>query len=135
MLSEITDPATVNAFANHPDIRPSLGGKDAIDLTPGFHGLNRFLFGKHGGFCFIWSAPDTYEVHVMLTKPGRGRWGLDAWREALTQIHGHLWARIHPNRPDVALYARQCGFAETGTTHTLDIGCGPVPWRIFNRRA
>lgn len=135
MIRAIDDPAVVNGFANHPDIRPHLGSTGTLDLTPGFKPGNLFLFGAHGGFTFAWSAPETYEVHVMLTKAGRGRWGVQAWREAVQMIEGHLWARIHPQRPEVAAYARLCGFNDTGATHQLDVGDGPVCWRIFNRRA
>jgi hypothetical protein len=138
-MREITDPAIVNYFANHPDIRPSLGGSGPLELNAGMKPPNVFLFGEHGGFCWTWSAPQTFEVHVMLTRAGRGQWGVAWGREAIRHMAAngaaHLWGRVHPDRPEIAAYARLCGLRDTGTTHELDAGDGPVAWRIFNWRA
>jgi hypothetical protein len=138
-LTETRDPATINGFANHPEIRPHLGGAGVLDLSAGLTDPNVFLFGEHGGFCFTWSAPETFECHVMLTKAWRGRAGFEAGRQARTTMAqrgaSHLWARIHPERAEIGLYARMIGFRDTGTTHELDAGDGPVCWRIFNWRA
>lgn len=137
MIREIVDAATINHFANHPEIRPSLGGEGKFDLSAGVREPNVFLFGDHGGFCFGWSAPGTYETHVMLTEAGRGAWGVAAIRQAVAQMAArdasHLWARVHPERREVALYAGLAGYREVGS-HTLDIGDGPVAWRIFDWR-
>lgn len=140
MIAEVFDPAIVNAFANHSSIRPFLAGGDSpLDFTAGMQAPNAFLFGEHGGFCFGWMGPGTYEVHVMLSLPGKGKWGVEAGRLALRMMAergmNHLWCRIHPDRPEIAVYARLCGLSDTGETHELDIGDGPVRWRIFNWRA
>ncbi len=82
MIREVSDPAILNGFANHPEILPDLGGKE-LDLSPGVNGSNVFLFGEHGGICWVWSAPGTYEAHVMMTRAGRGLWGVRAGREAI----------------------------------------------------
>lgn len=138
MIAETVDAQIINGFANHPEIAPFIGGGE-LDLSPGIGGLNVFLFGEHGGFCFIWSAPETYEVHVMLTKAGKGRWGIAAGRLAIRLMAKrgmtHLWGRIHPERPEVGTYGNLCGMHDTGTVHLADIGTGPVGWRIFNWRA
>lgn len=138
MIRQVADPDIINHFANHPEIRPSLGGEGEMDLSAGVREPNVFLFGEHGGFCFAWSAPETYETHVMLTEAGRGAWGLAGIRAAVQRMAAqganHLWARVHPDRPEIALYARLAGYREVGT-HTLDIGDGPVAWRIFDWRA
>jgi len=140
MICEVFDPAIVNSFANHPSIRPFLAGGDKpLDFTAGMGEPNVFLFGERGGFCFGWSAPGTYEVHVMLGLSGKGKWGVEAGRLAIQMMAArgmtHLWGRIHPERPEIAAYARLCGMRDTGETHELDIGDGPVRWRIFNWRA
>lgn len=139
MIREVFDPAIINGFANHPEIRPTLGGEGELDLSAGVKAPNVFLFGEHGGFCWSWSAPDTFEGHVMLTKAGRGRWGVQAGREAVLVMAGRgvrqLWCRVHPERREIAAYASLCGFRDTGMTHELDVADGPVAWRIFNWRA
>jgi len=137
MIRPVCDPAIINGFANHPDI--GLGGGAPLDLTQGIREPNVFLFGEHGGICLSWSAPETFEAHVMLTRAGRGRWGFEAGREAVRYMAArrctHIWARIHPERREIALFARQAGLRDTGFIHELDAGEGPVRWRIFNWRA
>lgn len=140
MIAEVFDPVVVNGFANYPAIREMLGGGDEpLDLTPGIRAPNVFMFGEHGGFCFGWHGPGVYEVHVMLMLAGRGRWGVQAGRLAISLMHergmAHLWGRIHPERPEMAVYANACGMRDTGQTNEFDIGDGPVAWRIFEWRA
>lgn len=139
MIRETADADEINSFANHPEIRPCLSGDGPLDLTPGIYSPNAYLFGQYGGFCFIWSGPGTYEVHVMITPEGRGAWGVRAGKQAISIMASlgmeHLWARMHPARPEMATYARLCGLSDTGIIHKLDAGDGPVSWRIFNWRA
>lgn len=136
-LQRTYDAALVNSFANHPDIRPELAGSGPLDLAPAMRGANVYLFGEHGGLVFSWSAPRTYETHVVITKAGRGRWGFDAAREAVGAMIAagaeHLWCRVHPDRLDVALFALKTGYRECGTD-VLDLGEGPVAWRLFEWR-
>lgn len=139
MIAETHDPGVVNGFANHPEIRPSLaGGAETLDLAAGVCAPNVHLYGEHGGISWMWSAPETFEGHVMLTPAGRGKWGVAAGREAIRFMRGRarlLWCRVHPERPDIAVYASRIGMTNNGTTHMLDIGDGPVSWRIFEWRA
>jgi hypothetical protein len=108
-------------------------------MTAGVREPNVFLFGEHGGFCFAWHGPGVFEVHVMLTIGGRGRWGVEAGRQAIEMMQcagmTHLWGRIHPDRREMAVYANACGMRDTGQTLETDIGDGPVAWRIFEWRA
>lgn len=136
MIYRITDPFIVNAFASHPDVLPQIGGVP-IDFSGAMNPANVFLFGQHGGFIYEWKGPQTFEVHVMITRPGRGRWAFTAAQQSIDHMAGlganHIWARIHPARPDVAMLALKTGFKDAGT-HELDTGHGPVVWRIMNWR-
>ena len=138
MLRETSDPATINAIANHPDVLPGvspLGG--AVDLSSAVHDGNVFLFGEHGGICWGWTGPGVFEGHVMLTKAGRGAWGIRAGRWAIEEMARRgarlLWCRVHPDRPEVARYVTACGMHDTGDTNICDIGTGPVRWRLYER--
>ena len=137
MIRSIDDAEIVNGFANHPDIRPDIGGVGRLDLTSAVQEPNVFLFGEHGGFCLSWSAPETYEVHTMITREGRGRWAIEAARSAIEQMiergARQMWTRVHPEARHTAMFTRIMGFREWGT-NTLDIGDGPIAWRIFNWR-
>jgi len=135
VIAETRDPAVVNAFANHPDIQPAIGGQQA-DFTGAMRETAVFLFGEHGGFIYEWCAPGTYEVHVMLTKAGRGRWGFTAVRQSLAMMAergaDHVWCRIRDRT--VAVYAAIAGFRDAGEV-TLYADDQPVRWRIMNWRA
>lgn len=135
MIERCTEADIPNLFAAHPEIAPDIGGP--IDFTAAMNPANVFLFGEHGGFIYEWKGPQTYEVHVMITRAGRGAWAFAAARQSVQFMdqHGatHLWARIHPDRPDVAALAVRSGFRKAGT-HELDVGKGPVVWTIYNRR-
>lgn len=138
-LSPIADAAFVNHFANHPEIRPGVGGvaHGEIDLSSAVREPNVFLFGEHGGICWLWSAPDTFEAHTMITKAGRGGWALDAAKQAIRHMQElgavQLWTRVHPDHRHTAIFTMRAGLKECGT-HELDIGDGPVTWRLFNWR-
>ena len=125
-----------NQFAAHPDIIGNVGG--AIDFSGAMNPANVFLFGAHGGLIFEWKGPGTYEVHVMATEAGRGSWIFKATRQAMAYMDRlgaeHIWARIHPKRPEVAALAIRSGFKRC-CTHVLDAGQGLVVWNIYNRRA
>lgn len=134
LLQRVTEAAQVNEFASHPDILPAIGGVP-IDFTGAMNPANVFLIGAFGAFCYEWKGPETYEVHVMISNAGRGPWCFAAAREAMAFMADHgatrVWARIHPDRREVAILAARSGFREWGS-HTLDIGNGPVVWRIFD---
>ena len=128
MIAPTRDPAILNYFANHPDIAMDL------DLTGAIRETAVFLFGDHGGFLFEWSAPDTYEVHVMITKAGRGAWGFAAALEARAMLGAsRIWARVAPDAKALAYFTRKAGFREI-ETRTLYAGDQPAVWRIFEWR-
>lgn len=81
------DAAHLNAVANDPDVRPSLGGLGVIDLTaavanPG----NVAVVTAHGGFVAIWIAPERYEIHSLFLSEGRGREAIQAMRAGLDYL-------------------------------------------------
>lgn len=129
------DAARLNELANHPQIRPTCGGdgQSHLDLTPFvLNPKNHAMVWDHGAFLFQWTAPDTYEVHIMVEPEGRGE---DAYRMAkagidymIEQGAERLWARISSRM--VRHYTAQSGFTKCGTD-TLDIGFGPVTYDLF----
>lgn len=108
-------------MVNHPAVRPAcglpeLGALDFADLVA--RPENLFLLGEHGGFMLLWSAPDVREIHVFLLPEGRGKWGFDAQQEVISCASERgvsvLWARISPDMPHLALFARRGGMKPTG---------------------
>lgn len=137
MIRPTVDVATINHFANHPEIRPGIGGHGYLDLGVIAAAPHVALFGEHGGFLASWSAPSTYEIHTLITEAGRGSWAFDNAEMAAQYMWGqgadHLWTRVHPDARHTAIFTRKMGFRPCGT-NMLDIGDGPVEWRLFNRR-
>lgn len=132
MIAETRDPAIINYFAAHSEIAKDVGGP--IDFTGAMRETAVFHFGEHGGLCYEWCAPDTYEVHIMLTKAGRGRWGIAATRQSLGMLGAsHVWARVKPDDRKTALFALWCGFREIAEM-TL-FRPEPARWRIMDWRS
>lgn len=127
----------LNELANHPEIRPTCGGdgKSRLDLTAFVaNPKNHAMVWDRGAFIFMWTAPDTYEVHMMVEQEGRGR---DAYRMAREGIDymvaegaERLWARIAEGYNALRHYAAQAGFERCGTD-TVDIGFGPVTYDLY----
>lgn len=123
----------VNWFAAHPDIAPHIGG--AVDFSNAIRETTIFLFGEHGGLIFEWHGPGVYEAHIMLTKAGRGAWGVAATKEALRKLEADLvWARIVPGNKPLAIHAAKCGFKRVAlkTMHVADV---PQVYHIYEWRA
>lgn len=56
----------LNLIANHPGVRPFLGGSGEIDLTPVISDPNNYCFlGNHGGFVVMNIHGNVYECHTI----------------------------------------------------------------------
>lgn len=127
----------LNALANHPAIRPSCGGdgRSPLDFAAfASNPKNHAIVWAHGAFLFHWSAPQTYEVHIMVLPEGRGK---DAYRMAeagiayITQIGAErLWARVAADNHALRHYTSSAGFERCGMD-VLDIGFGPVEYDLY----
>jgi hypothetical protein len=132
-----TDAGKLNELANHPQVRPTCGGDGSspLDFTAFVaNPKNHAVAWEHGAFLFLWSAPQTYEVHMMVVPEGRGR---DAYRMAhegidyITALGAErLWARIAEGHNALRHYTAQAGFTKCGTD-VLDIGFGPVTYDLY----
>lgn len=130
------DARRLNELANHPEIRPTCGGdgKSPLDFSAFVADRKNYaMVWDHGAFLFYWSAPQTYEVHIMVEPEGRG---LAAYAKAaegivymVSQGMERLWARVSDNGP--RHYTTQAGFTKCGTD-TLDIGFGPVTYDLYH---
>jgi len=76
MLARTLDPASINAAANHPDVRPWLGllNLGPLDLTALVTDpANVTLAGEHGGFLCHRIGEGLFEIHSIFSPGGRGR--------------------------------------------------------------
>jgi hypothetical protein len=121
LVRRTLDAARLNAVANHPEVRPWLGGRgplslDALAADPG----NYALEAEHGGWVFVRHEPGVYELHTLFLPAGRGRACLAAWREA----ERFMWTatdareivtRVPAHNAGAFMAARICGFRERFT--------------------
>jgi hypothetical protein len=127
-------PAFLNELANDPRIRPMCGGDGPLDFSAFVaNPKNHALAWNHGAFLFLWTAPQTYEVHIMVSPEGRGREAYHMAHVGISYITAfganHLWARVR--KGDVALrhYTAQAGFEHCGTDVVDDVVYDLYQWR------
>lgn len=141
MIGRTFRPSIINILANHPEIRPHIGGdvSQPLDLTQFCDCRdNVALVGEHGALCWGWTAPNCYEVHTMVLPEGRGAWAYAfaqagiAWMREYGALH--LWTRVHPDAAHVRRFALKAGFNPAGQ-NTIDLGAGPVTYDLFDWRA
>jgi hypothetical protein len=127
----------LNELVNHPQVRPTCGGdgESFLDMSPFVaQEKNHAMVWEHGAFLFGWTAPQTYEVHIMVLPEGRGS---DAYRmaqEGIDYIVGigaeRLWARVAKDADGLRHYTARAGFTLCGTD-VVDLGFGPVTYDLY----
>lgn len=140
MLHRSFDIERINALANHPEIRPFVGGdiSERLDLTPAIGNTrNVWLIGDHGGFLYQWTSPGCYEVHTMIEPTGRGAWASAAASASLRAMSQgfsakQVWTRIKPDQLHVISYAMAAGLSPCGN-ELFDIGCGPESYNLYEK--
>jgi len=134
------DAARINELVNHPTVRPFIGpGDQALDLTDNVTDFNNiFLLGPSGGFGYLWTAPQTYEIHTFILPEGRGRNAYGLAQESLAYMRSqgalHLWTRVLPEAVNVRRFTIAAGLKPAGqnTVQTTD---GPITYDLFDWRA
>lgn len=84
-LRRTFDPARFNEIANHPDVRPWLGGADGpLDLSPVVGDpANVAFIGEGAGFICHKIGDGRYEVHSMALPEARGAGTIELVREGM----------------------------------------------------
>lgn len=75
-MKRVLDPEPFNLIANHPEVRPWLGGTEKIELAPLVSDVENFCFltdSEKGGYVYHKKAAGLYEVHTLSLPDGRGR--------------------------------------------------------------
>lgn len=91
MIRRSFEGAYFHGLANHPDVRPFIGGgEDELPLAH-FEALagnpgNICIAAPHGGWILIQHLPTRYELHTMFTRAGRGRRYFEAAGEAMRYV-------------------------------------------------
>lgn len=132
MITRTMSADFLNTVANHPEVRPFLGGGwEPLDLTakvqdPG----NIALVTEHGGWLLQGMMPGVYELHTLFLPQGRGRPYFAAAKEALRYVFTSTDAlEILTKCPDENAGARMAaslmGFRERFRREGIwETGCG-----------
>jgi hypothetical protein len=118
VIKRTLEAAFLNAVANHPEVRPWIGGEGPLDLAPVIADpANVALVHAHGGWVFARHEPGIYEVHTLCLAAGRGREQLKLWREAARWMFTRTDAReivtrIPDDNPGAGAAAALCGFKQ-----------------------
>lgn len=84
MIRRTFDATLLNEIANHPEVRPHIGGAGVIDLTTIVGDpQNVAVMGEHGGWIYHGLQPGVYELHTLFLPEGRGRSFFAGAREVL----------------------------------------------------
>ena len=109
------DPSFFNEVANHPDVRPWLGGEGELDLSVAIRNpINFTLQGEGGGFVLMRHEPGIYEAHSLFLPGSRGqtvrtmRAGFD-YMFTRTDC-GQIVTQIPDNNPAAAALAKLARF-------------------------
>jgi|SRR3972149_236101 len=114
-----TDAAFLNEIANHPEVRPWLGGEGPVDYGPIMAVPSTVaVANEHGGFLFHEHGPGRFEVHSQFLPEGRGRCALAAMVEARRFMFTatdclELRTRVPANNRAAWSLARHAGFQES----------------------
>lgn len=74
MIQRSFDAAFFNEIANHPEVRPWLGGEGPLDLTSAVMNIANFaLKTEGGGFILVQHEPGIYEAHSLFLPEARRR--------------------------------------------------------------
>lgn len=119
MIRDERDPTFWDAIANHPSVRPHVGGEGPLSLSEVI-GRDDILplATDHGGFIFACIFPARWELHTMVLPEGRGRATLTAFAEAKRRVFTSTDAveiitkAADTNRP-AQFMARRAGFRVT----------------------
>lgn len=109
------DAEVFNEIANHPEVRPWLGGEGELDLTDTIADAGNFaLLGEGGGFLLLLRDQGIYEVHSLFL-PSARRYTLGRMRAGLAFMFCRtdafrLVTQVPDNHPAAAALARKGGF-------------------------
>jgi hypothetical protein len=115
VIKRTFDAAAVNAIANHPEVRPWIGGEGELDTTETIANPANFaLFGEGGGFMLLSRDQGIYEVHSLFLPEAR-RFSLSRMRAGLAYMFCQtdafrLVTQVPDNHPAALALASKGGF-------------------------
>lgn len=115
-MNRTMDATFLNHVANHPDVRPHVGGVGVLALQEKVANPNNIaLVDEHGGFLFEKVDVGLYELHTMYLPEGRGAHVLEASALAARYMFAHtdaveLITKLPVTNRRADFMVRRCGF-------------------------
>lgn len=136
IMERSMDVAHFNTIANHPEVRPHLGGDVPVDVTAILNDAKNYGFKTaHGGFVLTNLADRTgrYNVHSMFTPEGRGAEAIEAMRETSEYMFTRTdctegRTTVPVDNPSAFALARRGGFERR-------FGLARMPWATEETKA
>lgn len=132
------DAGRVSYFANHPLVRPDIGGEPMPPLDFALaveDDANQFLIGEHGCFVCVRTSPGAFDVCAFIMPEGRGAWSaaFADWAREYLADHGarNLWALTHPDAASVKAFPLIAGSQPIGM-RSADLGGVSASYLIFD---
>lgn len=118
MIKRTMDAAHLNSIANHPSVRPFIGGEGPIDLTGILaNPANYGLVTEGGGWLLQPLMGGAYELHTMVLAEARGKPFFAAAREAMRWMFSRtdaleILTKCPDDNPGARMAATLMGFRE-----------------------
>lgn len=122
-LRRTMDATALNIVANHPEVRPWLGGEGVLDLSGLLSNPQNVGFvSEHGGFVAHGLDLGLYEAHSLFLPEGRGEESRRAMQEACQYMFTatdctELVTKVPGDNPAAAGLARMGGFEKRFTRY------------------
>lgn len=119
-LKRTLDAGVLNEIANHPEVRPWLGGIGPINLANLIaNPANIALESEHGGYVLENQGGGQYEAHTLFLPQGR-RFAYDAAVEGFRYLFTatdctRIVTKVPAGNIAAAAHAKRCGFVEMFT--------------------
>lgn len=137
MITRTMDATFLNEVANHPEVRPFLGGRDDagelihLDLTEKVRNpANIALLAPDGGWLLQAMLPGVYELHTLFLPSGRGRSYFARAKEALRYVFTRtdaleILTKVPDDNAGARMAAALVGFRERFRREGVwETGCG-----------
>jgi len=118
MICRTLDPTFLNSVANHPEVRPWLGGEGELDLAGLLGNVQNYgIEADGGGWLLQHLAPGEYELHTLFLPEARGMSYFRQAREALRWVFTRsdcteILTKCPDDNPPARMAAVKCGFRE-----------------------
>lgn len=138
MITRTMEAVFLNEVANHPSVRPRLGGLGLLDLAPLIENpANVTLVAEGGGWIFVAMIPGIYEVHTLFLPHGRGRKFVQAaahgFRYMFTQTDClEIVTKCPDDNPGASIASYHLGFRERFRREDAWVPGVGVSYRVFS---